>query len=119
MSEEVNEDFFGPVISTYTSEQATADGVLVSVESLSPKWAEGPFSHITANLLNEGYREEDGSPRLVNVVDLLIQALRICQSKSADHLYSGRIEFPDGQRREIFIGQNETGKFTLMLPEDY
>lgn len=110
---------FGEVVSTYTSEQATADGVLVAVSSLNSQWGDGPFSHITANLLSQGYREEDGSPRLVNVLDLLNQALKICQSKPANHFYSGRIEFPDGQRRKIFIGQNETGKFTVMLPEDY
>ena len=112
-------DFFGEVISTYTSEQATADGVLMGVSSLNPPWGKGPFSHITSNLLSQGYREEDGSSRLVNVVDLLNQALKICQSKPADHFYSGRIEFPDGSQRKIFIGQNETGKFTIMLPEDY
>ncbi len=108
-----------PVISTYTSEQATKDGVLVSVAAINPKWGKGAFSHITANLLDRGYREEDGSPRLVNIVDLLNQALTICKGTDADHFYSGRIEFPDGARRKIFIAQNETGRFTIMLPGDY
>ncbi len=119
MGEFAADDFFGEVISSYTSEQATKDGVLVSVAALNPDWGKGAFSHITANLLSRGYHEADGSMRLVNVVDLLNQALTICKGTDADHFYSGRIEFPDGQRRKVFICQNETGKFTIMLPSDY
>lgn len=107
------------VVSTYTTEQATADGVLVDLTTVNPEWAKGPFSHVTPNLLSLGYREWDGSVRAVNVVDLLNQALTICRGKAADWFYSGHIEFPDGQRRKIFICQNETGKFTIMRPEDY
>jgi len=39
--------------------------------------------------------------------------------KEPDWFFSGDVEFPDSQKQQIFIQQNETGWFTLMLPEDY
>jgi hypothetical protein len=63
-----------------------------------------------------------GGPRLrmCNVLDLLTQAHHIMVRKGVlDTFYSGRIEFPDGVKRKIFIEQNEYEKFTVMLPEDH
>lgn len=111
-----------PVISTYTTEQAEKDGILVSTAGMNADWADGPFSHITANLLELGYREENGDVRVVNVIDLLNQALIICQRLSKvrkDHLYTGQVELPSGKKQEIFMAQNETGHYTIMLPGDY
>ncbi|MCJ2530794.1 MAG: hypothetical protein LN413_00535 [Candidatus Thermoplasmatota archaeon] len=128
MSEQEMEDW-GEPISVYTSAQATEDGVLVSVAAMNKDWVQGPFSHITANLMAHGYYEEDGSPRLVNVMDLLNQALKIVRKDAlipgadsivlTDWYYSGKIEFPDGQSGTVTIAQNETEKYTIMLPEDY
>ncbi len=81
----------------YTTEQATEDGILVSVAETNPDWGEGPFSHITANLMSHGYYEEDGSPRLVNLMNLLNQALTICRGKPEDWLCRIRVEFPVGE----------------------
>jgi hypothetical protein len=64
---------------------------------------------------------------------LLNQSLAIVRRESADFqrhdwLFSGSIELPSGSRQvaldpdligEIFIVQNETGKYTLILPSDY
>jgi hypothetical protein len=55
-----------------------------------------------------------------NVIDLITQALKIFTTKPAnDTFVSGRIELPDGSKQEIYIAQNETGRYTVMLPEDY
>lgn len=55
-----------------------------------------------------------------NMVDLITQGLRIFSKKPADDWFvSGMIELPSGQKQKVFIAQNETGRYTLMLPEDY
>jgi len=55
-----------------------------------------------------------------NVLDLLTAALRIFSKKPvADWFVSGMLELPSGQKQKVFIAQNETGRYTLMLPEDY
>jgi hypothetical protein len=54
-----------------------------------------------------------------NLIDLITQALKIFQKKPSDDTFvSGRIELPDGSKQEIYIALNETGKYTVMLPED-
>ena len=54
------------------------------------------------------------------LLDLLNQALHIIKrSGKVDTFYAGKIEVPDGSKQQIFIVQNETGKFTIMAPEDY
>jgi Golgi nucleoside diphosphatase len=111
-------------ISTYTSKQAEEDGILFDITKLNPAWKKGIFNFVTTNLMSEGYFEKDGNARTVNVVDLLNQANQIVRKasdnfKNFDSFFSGTIELPSGKAQEIFIGQNETGKFTIMLPEDY
>ena len=59
-----------------------------------------------------------------NLLDLLNQALQIVRKETNnftafDTFFSGSIELPSGDQQKIFIGQNETGKFTIMLPEDH
>jgi hypothetical protein len=36
-----------------------------------------------------------------------------------DSFASGKIELPNGAKQEIYIAQNETGRYTIMLPQDY
>ena len=60
------------------------------------------------------------SLNIPNIQDLIMQATRIFQKKPADDYFvSGRIELPSGSKQIIFIAQNETGRYTAMLPEDY
>ena len=55
-----------------------------------------------------------------NLLDLLAQAARIFSKKPLDDYFvSGIIELPSGRKQKIFIAQNETGRFTAMLPEEY
>ena len=118
-------EYFGEPISTYTSEQAEEDGILFDATKLNPAWEKGLFNYITTNLLSKGYLEEgDGRIRMPNIADLLNQANQIVKNKSknfteVDTFFSGDIELPSGSKQQIFIQQNETEKFTIMLPEDY
>lgn len=120
----MSENIFGNVVFKYTSEQAEEDGYLFDISKLNEKWKKGLFNYVTTNLLNKGYLEEKGEIRLVNLVDLLNQALQIVKKKSNnfkdfDYFFAGEIELPSGEKQQIFIEQNETGKFTLLLPEDH
>jgi hypothetical protein len=55
-----------------------------------------------------------------NMLDLITQALRIFKKKPTDDWFvSGIIELPSGQKQKVYIAQNETGRYTVMLPEDY
>ena len=119
-----NDPIFGEPIFRYTSEQAEADGILFDVTQLNPEWRKGPFNYVTTNLLSCGYMTEEGKVNVANLLDLLNQALEIVRKRSEgsttlDWFFSGDIELPSGEQQQIFIDQNETGKFTLMLPEDY
>lgn len=112
------------LISTYTSDQATEDGLLLEIKIINPKWEKGIFSHITTSLLSKGYFKDDQSINVPNLLDLLNQANHIVRRRSNnftkfDHFFSGRIELPSGDWQKVFISQNETSKFTIMLPEDY
>ena len=113
------------VISSYTANQAVEDGILFDVAELKQGWEKGLFNYITSNILfSKGYMELDKKVNYPNIMDLLNQANQIVKKKSNnfkefDHFFSGTIELPSGQKCEIYIQQNETGKFTIMLPEDY
>lgn len=112
--EDEEDKFFGDVVSSYTSEEAINDGILVDI---------GKFSNViniaTSNLL-ESKKYIDGDKLNVPcIMDLVKAGHHIIQSNKSDHFYSGLIEFPDGTKGKVFIAQNEYGKFTIMLPEDY
>jgi len=145
------------VIFTYTSKQATEDGILYDVDQLlqqvgmhKPNFF---LKYITTGLLSKGYwndrckhavknGEQGKNPRCVtcdtfqsctgnlsclkpslnipNIADLIVQAAQIFKRKPADDYFvSGTIELPSGQNQKIFIAQNETGRYTAMLPEEY
>ena len=113
------------VISAYTSKQAVEDGILFNIVTLNPAWEKRIFNYITTNLLTQGYFEEDkpGKIRIPNLLDLLNQANQIVRKatnnfQDFDTFFSGSIELPSGEQQKIFIEQNETGKFTVMLPQD-
>lgn len=120
-------DFFtdADVVSSYSIEQATEDGILFDIRKVNPEWEKGIFSHVTVNLMTTcGYFNEDDTLNVPNLLDLLNQSLAIVRRKSEnftkqDWFFEGEIELPSGEREQVFITQNETEKFTIMLPEDY
>ena len=124
-----NEKFdWGEPVNVYTSENATEDGILVETKIFEKRITnlnKLPFSHVTVNLLTTcGYMtetEKDGVKfNIPCLIDLFVQAYKIgARGTKGDWFYSGKIELPSGKKQEIFIAQNETGKFTIMLPEDY
>lgn len=115
-------------ISTYSSEQALADGILVEFRKINPKWVSGIFSHATTNILkSRGYineTEEGETFNIPNLMDLLRQCQEIILKKDedlnnlSDYFYSGKIEFPSGEKGLVFLEENEYKRFTIMLPED-
>jgi len=107
----------------YTSKDAEEDGTLFDVTKLNHKWKNGLFNYVTKNLLSKGYIKTD-KIMVHDIIDLLNQAMQIIKKKSKnlkefDYFFNGEIELPNGEMQEIFIQQNDTGKFTIMLPEDY
>ncbi|MGB6012981.1 MAG: hypothetical protein WBI57_17105 [Desulfobacterales bacterium] len=112
------------IIFKYTDEMAVADGVLVDLDKIFPRYkGKGLFRYATSNLLSKGYIV-DYDVKKAAIFDLLMQGQHIVKKQSdnlenSDWFYSGKIELPDGTQQEIFIAQNETGRLTLMLPEDY
>lgn len=113
------------VISAYSSEQATEDGILLDIRKVNPEWERGIFSHVTTNLLHTGgYLNEDKSLNIPNLLDLLNQSIEIVRRKSEnftkhDWFFDGKIKLPSGSRQQVYIEQNETGKYTILLPEDH
>jgi hypothetical protein len=115
------EEFFKPedAIYTYTSKQAVEDGVLFDIDSVQKYLMKNPFKYVTANLMAKGYLDGD-KVNIPNLQDLIMAALMIyCRMPADDYFASGNIELPSGDKQKIFIAQNETGRFTIMLPEDY
>ena len=123
-SESYNENLFDKddMIYQYTSKQAEEDGILFDLTNVSPAIKNSPFNYATANLINKGYLKEE-KYAIANILDLIHQAFLIMEKGTKnftqpDYFFSGKIELPNGEMQEIFIEQNETGKFTIMLPED-
>ena len=116
------EEFFGKPIYTYTDKQAEEDGYLVNIVNVNKEWEKGLFNYVTIGLMNDGYIEED-KINIPNLLDLLNQSNQIVKKasnnfKDFDRFFSGEIELPSGLQQKIFIAQNGTGKFTIMLPSD-
>lgn len=108
----------------YSSNDAVADGILLDIKEINDKWQDGLFSFITTNLLETHQYIIDDEINMVNVSELLSQCFLIVKKKSNDfkefdHFFSGIIETPNGEKVKVFMCQNELGKFTIMLPEDY
>ena len=114
----------GENIHSYTSTEAVADGFLVEVVVFNQGWEKGLFNYITTGLLeSKGYIQSGYEFNLPNIMDLLNQANQIVRKESNDfkdfdYFFSGEIELPSGAREVINIQQNETGKFTIMLPSE-
>ena len=116
-------EYLGAPVYVYTSDQAVNDGILFDITQINPVWKKGLFNYVTVNLLNRGYAYQD-KISVPNLLDLLNQALQIVRRETKnftvmDTFFCGPVELPDGEQQKIFICWNETGKFTIMLPEDY
>lgn len=112
------------IIYRYTSKEAVEDGILVDLDQIFPGYEKtNLFKYATSNLINQGYIEKNEIKKAA-IQDLLMQARAIAKAKSnnftePDWFYSGEIALPSGAKQEIFIEQNETGRYTLMLPQDH
>lgn len=104
---EVPEDLEGwPVISSYTTEQAEADGVLARVGYLRS----GEPVYFTTNLLARGYENREMRTELVNRG---LELLRHPNPEDTEYMRLRVIE--DRQAWVIY----EPGKLTYLAPEDY
>ena len=117
------QELCGEPVYIYTSDQAVGDGILFDLVQINPAWKKGLFNYVTSNLLSRGYMYQD-KISIPNLLDLLNQANQIVRRETKnftvmDTFFCGPVELPDGEREKIFICWNETGKFTIMLPEDY
>ena len=119
------EKFWGKPISVYTSDQAIDDGFLFDLDlfkywPINENFATRPLKYVTTGLMAKGYWNPDQTLNIPNMQDLVAQSLRVfAKMLKDDYFVSGRIELPSGEKQKIFIAQNETGRFTVMLPEDY
>lgn len=114
-----------PIISSYTSEEAAEDGILLDIVDINPAWEKGIIRYVTTTLLDEhGYMTEEGEVNNPNLLDLLNQANNIVRTQSngfkdaKETLYTGSIELPSGKKLKVYVEMNELGKYTVMLPED-
>jgi len=124
MNKTQNKEIFSKedLVSTYLSSEAVEDGFLFDLDLLLKQSPLGKFvlQYITTNLLDKGYWNNDQTINIPNLRDLLEQSLRVFRKKpSEDYFVSGVIELPSGGKQKIFIAENESGRYTVMLPEDY
>ena len=123
----MSRDFFAEedVVSRYTSEDAVEDGILYDLDEILPAWLAGGFvRYITIGVGSMGYvdvdEHDDATVNAPNLMDLLVQAEQIRKrGRRGDWHYSGEVETPDGEKQEIYIEQNETGRFTILLPSEH
>lgn len=108
-------EFFGEVISKYTSEQGVEDGLLV--ETHHPI-----INYVTANVYDKCIKPfaepmkilGDKNPEKNLLDKLLFSVIIEMQKLKPDWFYS-----IEARGWKFFVAQNETGKYTLMFPEDY
>lgn len=112
------------LIFSYTDAMAVEDGMLVDLDQIFPRYKDKSlFKYATANLMSKGYIIRTDLKKAA-IQDLMMQAQAIVKKQSdnyqdMDRLFKGTIELPSGEQEDIFIGQNESGRYTLMLCEDY
>jgi hypothetical protein len=109
------------VVYTYTSNQAVEDGILFDLDQVQRRiFTNSPFKYATVNLLaSGGYLVEDKID-VARLIDLIMAANKIFNKMPrGDSFACRKIELPNGAKQEIYISQNETGRYTIMIPEDY
>ena len=105
MSETHNQDDW-PVISSYTTEQAEADGVIAKVGYLKS----GEPVYFTTNLLAQGY--EDMQKR----IELVHRGLELLKHPDPEDTEYMRLRVIERDRAWVIY---EPGKLTYLRPEDY
>jgi hypothetical protein len=109
------------IVYTYTSSQAVEDGILFDLDQVQERYfRNSPFSYATTNLLTNGGYLTEGKIDIARLIDLIFASNKIFNKMpKGDWFASGKIELPSGAKQEICISQNETGRYTIMLPQDY
>ena len=98
---------------------AIEDGILVKLER-DGKPMSRYIKLATTNLLVSCAYLVDDQLNIPNVLDLLTQCHGIMRRGTAgDWHYSGEVELPSGEKQTVFIEENGSGGFTVMLPEDH
>ena len=107
------------IISQYTDEDAIEDGILVKLER-SGKPLSRYIKLATTNLLVSCEYLVDDQLNIPNIRDLITQCHSIMiKGTESRGFYSGDIELPSGEQQKVFIEQNNSGGYTVMLPEDH
>jgi hypothetical protein len=115
-------EFFGEPISVYSSEMAEADGILISIQH--------PFiNYITHSVfekciypyvMDENKDQTDTLVKnLIHLVILEIKKQYLKANKKMDWFYEVVVKDFKSNDCRLFVAQNETGKYTAMLPSDY
>ncbi len=109
--------FWGEPISVYTSEQAEADGVLVKVDH--PQ-----INYITHSVMEtcimpsvkDGLTEQEKAALIKELIARLLKSVvaEVIKINKRDWFYAVEVN-----GCKFFVAQNETGKYTVMLQEDY
>jgi hypothetical protein len=103
-------DFFGEPISTYTSEQAEADGILIKTgHPLINYMTHTVYERCIEPFVTEYIDEASLTKKLIE--DAIIEIKKI---NKPDWFYCIHVK-----GCKLFVAQNETGKYTMMFPEDY
>lgn len=109
-----NDDFWSEPISVYLSEDAELDGILVRVPDQNINYFTiGVYNRCIEPFLNdEKTNEGDLISKLVSSAKR--EAIKIQKSKGLDWFYE-----VSARGWRFFLVQNDTGKYTLMFPEEY
>jgi len=109
------------VIFRYTLADAERDGL-----AIRNQWGDSLISHVTIGVWNQYARRLGKGPPAPTVIDVtqlreVIDAAAACvraalKEKEDEWLVTG-IQAPDG--KELWAVLNETGKWTLMFPDEY
>jgi hypothetical protein len=75
---------------------------------------------VFANSGNKVLPCKEKTINMPNIIDLVVAALKIFSKRIKDDWFViGQVELPSGKKQTVYIAQNETGRYTLMLPSDY
>ncbi len=111
MPDETLADFFGEPISSYTSDDALEDGQLV--EPFPDKF---PKFFLTDGVFRAIERIEQGTFEQ-KAIPLMVDAAMIVRAKPDDYIWTKGLE-GNVTNVTVWIGRNEKGGLTLMLPEE-
>lgn len=108
------DDFWGTPISVYLSEDAERDGLLIRVLDCD-------INYMTVGVYNRCIEPFIDDRKIVEYDLILKLILSVKREVIKIQKVNGVDWFYDLVAREwrFFLAQNDTGKYTLMLPEEY